>query len=71
MDRFTNSAHMDKLEIIIVRGVMLSIPILSASSLASLKICASFLGCQWLATKIHYLQTLDMQVQHNDRGSHS
>ena len=75
MDRFTNSLHKEKLEIIIVHGVMLSIPHLATSSLASLMICAILLGLVlmvFLTTKMHtYMQTFIMQVQCNDRGSHS
>ena len=72
MDRFTNSTHMEMLEIIIVHGVILSNPD-SASSLASLAICAFLLGLVstiFLATKMHYVQTLNRQVQHNDRALH-
>ena len=66
MDHFTNSAHKEKFEIIIVHGVMLFVPHLATSSLASLTICAILLGLMsmvFLATKMHtYMQTFNMQV---------
>ena len=43
MDRFTNSAHMENLELIIVHEWMFSIPNSFSSSLASLTICAILL----------------------------
>ena len=52
-----------KLEVIIVRGFMLSVPNSAASLLASPKICAILLelvSVVFLATKQNYLQTLNM-----------
>ena len=55
---------MEKLEIYIVHGFMLSVPNSAASSLATLTICAILLGlvsAAFLATK-QYLQALNMQA---------
>ena len=60
MDHFTNSTHMEKLEITIVHGVMLSVPNLAASSLVTLTMCAILLGlvsAVFLTIKKHYVST--------------
>ena len=70
-DRFTNSAHMEKLELIIVHGSMFSIHNSSSSSLASPTICAILLvlaSAVFLAKRLFYLQSLNMLVQCSDRG---
>ena len=70
-DRFMNSAHMGKLEIITVHEVMLSIHNSSSSSLATLTICAVLLVLVlvvFLAKTCIYLQSSKMQVQYRDRG---
>ena len=57
VDSFTNSAHMEELEIMIVRGAMLSTSNLAASSFATLTICAILLGLMlpvFPATNKHY-----------------
>ena len=65
-DRFTNSAHMEKLELIIVHGSMFSIHNLASSSYDSLMICAILLvlvSTVFLVKRRFYLRFLNMQMQ--------
>ena len=62
-DRFTNSAHMEKLEVIILHGRMFSIHNLSSSSLANPTICAILLvlvSAVFLTKRCVYLQSSNM-----------
>ena len=54
---------METLEIIIVHGLMFSVPNSATSSLATRTICAILLGlvsAVFLATRKYYVQTLNM-----------
>ena len=57
-DQFTNSAHMEKLECIIVHGIMHSVPNSASPLLATPTICAILLmlvTTRFLVTEIVYL----------------
>ena len=58
-----NSAHMEKLECIIVHGTMPSVPISASPSLFTPTICAILLGlvmARFIATEMDHLQTLNV-----------
>ena len=74
MDCFTNSAHMEKLDCLIVHGAMLSDPNLASPSLATSTISAILLRSvtlRFLKTEMCYLQTFNIEMQHKDRASRS
>ena len=61
MDRFTNSTHMEKLELILVHGSMFSIHNSTTSLLASPMICAILLvlvSAAFLLKRHFYIQCL-------------
>ena len=69
---------MERLECIIVHGIMPSVPNSATPSLATPTICAILLmvvTARFLVMEMDYLQTFNMQLQYNERicmnSSHS